>query len=103
MDMDVLPVNVLGEFVAGVMRLTPKMRDAVCLRYEGFSYAAIGKKLGATSVTVESRIRRAIENWPELRELLPVEHIIRRESGRIRAGKVPEEPVGENAGRGKGQ
>lgn len=83
-DGEVMPVRVLTDFVAGVMRLKPKIRDTVCLRYAGYSQTQIGRKLRIPISTVSMRLSRAVETWPALRELLPAEYGIRKESGRNR-------------------
>jgi hypothetical protein len=48
-----LPISVLVEFVSGLMSLTPKERDVVCLRYQGHLYRTIAKKQGVSVAAVE--------------------------------------------------
>lgn len=83
-DGEFLPMHVLTDFVVGVMRLKPKIRDTVCLRYAGYSQKQIGRKLKVPASTVFMRLRRAVKTWPALRELLPADYGIRAESGRNR-------------------
>ncbi len=102
-DDGLLPIHVLGEFVAGVMRLNSKQRDAVCLRYAGYSYPEIAKKLRISIATSEARVRRAVACWDDLRELLPIVRIIRDEKrgrtgkNRRSVGKVEKRSVGKPA------
>jgi RNA polymerase sigma-70 factor (ECF subfamily) len=50
-----------------LLRLSPKMREAVVLRYlEGLSYEEIGRVLGCSSGTVASRLNRALAGLEEI-------------------------------------
>ena len=100
-DSEVLPVHVLTDFVVGVMRLKPKIRDTVCLRYAGYSQKQIGRKLRVPASTVFMRLRRALKTWPALRELLPADYGIRAESGRNRGKNAvaPGHPKSGSAGK----
>jgi len=54
------------------MLLGGKVRETVCLRYEGLSYPEIGKKLGCTARVCQKRVERACASWNELHHLMPI-------------------------------
>src|ERR1035437_938885 len=55
-DGSTLPVYVLDEFLAGLMQMTPLMRDTVCLRAGGFTNDEISQKMSVTRHTIVLRI-----------------------------------------------
>jgi len=67
----VLPVDVMQEFVTGLLRLRPELRDVVALRYSGMTYRSIAERQGVTVAAVEKRHRQAMAEWPELKALFP--------------------------------
>ena len=66
-----LPVEVMGQFVAGLLSLPSELRDVVAMRYRGMKYDEIAKVQKVTMACVEKRHRRAMELWPALREMFP--------------------------------
>lgn len=68
---DELPVEVMGQFVNGLLSLPSELRDVVAMRYRGMKYDQIAKVQKVTMACVEKRHRRAMELWPALREMFP--------------------------------
>ncbi len=66
-----LPVDVMQELVAGLLRLKPELRDVVSWRYAGMSYREIAERQGVTSAAAEKRHRQALDEWPALKALFP--------------------------------
>jgi DNA-directed RNA polymerase specialized sigma24 family protein len=64
-----LPLSVMSEAVARLMALAPKTRDVVCWRFAGMRYREIARRMGVTVAAAELRHRRALVQWPALREL----------------------------------
>ncbi len=67
-----VPLDVLGVVVNGLMAMTPVTRDAVCWRFQGLKYREIAERQGVTVSAVEQRHWRAMKRWPELRQLFVV-------------------------------
>jgi hypothetical protein len=66
---DEMPVDVMREFVTGLLTLPGELRDVVALRYQGLKYDEIAKIQNVTMSCVEKRHRRAMELWPALRAM----------------------------------
>ncbi len=66
-----LPVDVMQELVAGLLKLRPELRDVVALRYSKMSYPEIAERQGVSVAAVESRHRQAMAEWPALKALFP--------------------------------
>lgn len=66
-----MPVEVMREFVTGLLTLPGELRDVVAMRYRGMKYDEIATEQGVTMACVEKRHRRAMELWPALREMFP--------------------------------
>lgn len=66
-----LPIEVMREFVAGLLTLPSELRDVVAMRYRGMKYDEIAQVQKVTMACVEKRHRRAMELWPALREMFP--------------------------------
>ena len=64
-----IPVNLIEEFITRLLGLPEVVRDVVCLRFIGLTYPEIARKQGITTAGAESRHRRAMRMFPELRQL----------------------------------
>jgi hypothetical protein len=64
-----VPLSVMSEAMMRLMALPAKSRDVVCWRFAGMRYAEIARRLGVTVAAAELRHRRALVQWPALREL----------------------------------
>lgn len=82
-----LPVEVMGQFVTGLLSLRPELRDVVSMRFSGLKYEEIAEKQGVTMACVEKRHRRAMELWPALRGMFP-EKVAKRKRRKIAASPV---------------
>lgn len=66
---DLLPIALMQSFVAGILSLPPHLRDVVCYRYKGLSYKRIADIQHITRRAVLYRFTKAIELWPDLKDL----------------------------------
>ena len=66
-----IPVDVLSEFVKGLLCLPTELRNVVCWRRHGLSYKEIARRQGTTIQCAEMRHKRAIKIWPALEALFP--------------------------------
>ena len=64
-----IPLWTLGVFVRRLLSLQPLIRDAVGWRANGLSLADIARRQGCSPGLVDKRLKRAIEDWPELNAL----------------------------------
>jgi hypothetical protein len=69
---ETLPVGVMEELVARLLALPQDLRDVVCWRFTGMEYNEIGRKQNISAAGAEARHERAMEMFPELRELFIV-------------------------------
>ena len=76
-DGSTFPLSVFGEFLTGLVRLPPKVRETVCLRVAGMTNAEIGNELGVPRHTVVVRLNRERAKWPVLRELIRDQRVSR--------------------------
>ena len=67
-----LPVDVMEEFVVRLLELPQDVRDVVCWRFVGLDYREIAQKQQITTAGAEARHRRAMRQFPELRQLFTV-------------------------------
>ncbi len=70
-----LPLSVMQEVVLGLLSLPAALRDVVAWRHAGLSYGQIAMAQGVTPQCAEKRHRRALEQWPALRELFPEKRV----------------------------
>ncbi len=68
-DIDLLPVSVLPEMAAGLLQLSPPLRDTIARRLAGQSYRQIASADGISIQAAERRHQRALKQWPALRAL----------------------------------
>ncbi len=66
-----LPIEVMREFVNGLLTLPSELRDVVAMRYRGMKYEEIAQVQKVTMACVEKRHRRAFSLFPALREMFP--------------------------------
>ncbi|MCH8513872.1 MAG: hypothetical protein LAT83_19765 [Kiritimatiellae bacterium] len=84
-----LPIEVMREFVVGLLTLPSELRDVVAMRFRGMKYDDIADIQGVTMACVEKRHRRAMEIWPALREMFPEK--IAKKKRRKKAGRKDKE------------
>ncbi len=61
-------MDVMQEFVKGLLSLPKNLRDVVAMRYSGLKYREIAEIQGVTMACAEKRHRRAMERWVPLRQ-----------------------------------
>ena len=61
-----LPITVLRSVVELLLSMPPELRDVVCWRFAGVTYAVIADRQGVSLNTVEKRHRLAMHRWPVL-------------------------------------
>jgi hypothetical protein len=66
-----LPVDLLSDFVTGLMSLPSELRDVVAWRFQGLQYKEIAERQGTTTQCAEMRHKRALKIWPALQSLFP--------------------------------
>jgi DNA-directed RNA polymerase specialized sigma24 family protein len=67
-----LPLDVLEELVSRLLTLPQELRDVVCWRFMGLEYKEIARKQKLTTAGAEARHDRAMQLFPELRQLFIV-------------------------------
>jgi hypothetical protein len=85
-----LPLRVMEEMVRRLLALPEELRLVVCWRFSGVSYPEIGRRQGITSAGAEARHRRAMEMFPELKELF-IAKTVQSKMRRLAAERGPEE------------
>jgi len=73
-----MPVSVLADALASLLRLPGKALEAVRLRYQGMRYREIAARLGMGRSACSMLVVRALADHPVLMELMP------RTKGRVR-------------------
>lgn len=64
-----LPISVMTTLTAGLLRMSPRARDVVCMRCQGWRYREIADKFGVTASAIEMMHKRAIKKFPLLAAL----------------------------------
>ena len=80
-----IPLNLIEEFITRLLGLPECVRDVVCLRFIGLTYPEIARKQEITTAGAESRHKRAMRLFPELRELFILK-TMRQRTPRAEAG-----------------
>jgi hypothetical protein len=73
-----LPVEIMSDFVNGMMSLPAELRDVVGWRFQGLQYKEIAERQGTTTQCAEMRHKRALKSWPALQSLFPLKTAKRR-------------------------
>lgn len=68
---DLLPADLMAQFIQGLLVLDPDLRDIVAWRYQGVPYKEIARRQGTSTQLAEMRHKRAIRDWPALKALFP--------------------------------